>query len=213
MAKLDNAKKAIEPSVNGIVWYFLIALAAVIVNAHYLNSLLTTKTSGRAIPRITNTLSSVLTWTNNEMLSHLGVSTSNNLVVGLTWGFIGLIVYVLCAIVVSFFRRLIEIYQLKEYVMPSEASRSQELLEPLGKLLLQLLMMVVLFVYIIWVMAPIMLGYLLPVPGHGKIDLPADLLWIVLCVFVLHGFVMILRLLFLRERLGEQSELPETHNL
>jgi hypothetical protein len=213
MAKLSKVKQVIEPSLNGLVWYCLVALLAIIVNAHYLNSLLGDKAAARALPHLTSTFNSILVWTNNEMLNHLGVSTSNNLVVGLTWGFIGLLVYVLCMIALGFFKHLIEIYETKGYVRPSEVSGGRQILVPLAKLLFQLVMAVVLFAYFILLMAPVMLGYILPLPTHNKPILMAYLLRIVIYVAIIHGFVLILRLLFLHERLGEQAELPDTHNL
>jgi flagellar biosynthesis protein FlhB len=165
------------------------------------------------MPHLSSGFSSVLNWTNSAMLNHLGLSTSNNLVVGLTWGCIGLVVYVLCMNMINFFKHLAGTYELKNYVSPTDAPKNQLLFQSLGKLFFQLLMTVVLVLYIIKLLAPVMLGHILPVPKQSVADLGADLIRIAVYILVLHGFVIILRLLMLRERLGEEEELPETHNL
>lgn len=213
MAKLNEILKLITPTLTGLVLYFIIAIIILVINAHYLKPLITNASNGQHTATFGTHINSFLIWTNKEMLSHLGFNTSINLVVGIIWGIVGLVTYILCVIIFEFIKRLIEIYKLKKYVIPTGASRFKLIANPLERLLFQLFMTIVLFFYTIKLVLPVIFGHIVSVPDTRKINPLSNILIIGLYILTLHGFILALRLVFLKERLGQETELTEKHNL
>lgn len=189
-----NTKKYLDlfiPSAFGVVFYtFFSGLVIILHQFSFIREYL-------EIPRDVDFLRMFTHWLDRVVTSSIGQSTTETLVVGLFWAFVGLGVYVFLRGVARFLNDLGEGLDKRNYLWPQGASRNQALMEAVQRIAFRIFAFVALAVVF---MGPLM--RLINGPAYPDFSTSLRLLvWFVSLWLMLHMCVVLMRMVALRPRL------------
>jgi len=197
MSKRD-ALKFLLPTRLGLLGYVLATL--VVFAAHRIESI----RAALQIPHDFNIGQGALDVTNNVLVDLLGGHT-NTLVLGLLWGVVGLVVYIIVVDTAQILGELREDVKARHYVWARGANRNRPLedfLEQMGVRLLSFIGMIVYLVYAVSYATDWKVGAATAWQRWVTHNEIASFVYLfVISCLVWHGFVLLLRLLTLRGRL------------
>jgi hypothetical protein len=184
----------LTPSAIGAVFYTFAAAVIIFLNQFsFIQQHL-------QIPRNVDFMRMFLSWLDTVVTSHVGENSTNAIVVGMFWAFVGLAVYVFLRGVAGFITDLAEGLDGRRYLWPKGSNRNRALMEAAQRVIFRIFAFFGL-VFVVLVPLARLVGGPVFVDAIGPNAYIKIIVWFLLAWLTMHIVVVLTRLIALRPRL------------
>jgi hypothetical protein len=192
--KVQNYLNVFTPSLSGLLLYvFLAGAAMILVQFPYIQQYL-------QLPQDLHLTRTIAAWANHVLISTIGETRTQTLVVGSFWALVGLAVYIFLHGLAQIFTELDDDIEARHYIWPKGSDRDRQLHRLLEQAIFRGAAFIALILFVFLPLAAVLRGPVL-VGFLGPDHMLQNIVWFILSVLCWHAVVVLLRLVSLRARL------------